>query len=89
MNFKNLIQVCKKEDFGPDLNIKILSFENWSILQCSIGWSDYPDWPYLQVMMGNNTFFGVLFFLYKFSFTLDIISRTWVHFMDDTYELPR
>jgi len=33
--------------------------------------------PYLQVTMGSNGLFGLLFYAYKFGFDVSIMSRIW------------
>jgi len=72
-----LINLKHREDFGHDYNIQILNVKNWSLLQVSVSWNDYPSLPYLQVTFGSNGLLGVLFWAYKFGLDIDIISRTW------------
>ena len=81
----NLIKFSKREDFGVDYYVQILNLgknfprplKNRSLLQFSFGWMEFPSGPYLQIIMGSNGLFGLIFMLYKFSFDLDILSRTW------------
>lgn len=80
MKLKNIIHVYGTHDFEPDLNVHVLTFKGWSLLQFSLGWSKYADWPYLQITMGNNMLFGVFGYIYKFSFSFDFLAKTWVHY---------
>jgi len=72
-----LINLKHREDFGHDYYVQILNVKKWSLLQASVSWNDYPSWPYLQVTMGSNGLFGIMFWVYKLGFDLDILSRTW------------
>jgi len=72
-----LINLKHREDFGHDYYIQILNIKNWSLLQVSVSWNDYPSLPYLQVTSGSNGLLGVLFWAYKFGLDIDILSRTW------------
>jgi len=72
-----LINLKHREDFGHDYYVQILNVKNWSLLQASVSWNDYPSWPYLQVTSGSNGLLGVLFWAYKFGLDIDILSRTW------------
>jgi hypothetical protein len=74
---KFLIKYNHHEDFGHEWYVQILNIRRWSLLQMSISWNDYPSWPYLQLTLGSNGFFGLLFWVYKFGFDMDFISRTW------------
>lgn len=79
------IRISRREDFGVDWYVQILNttkhcprpFKNRSLLQMSVSWNDYPSWPYIQISSGNGTFLSVLFWVYKFGFDVDFISRTW------------
>jgi len=73
----NIIKFVHKEDFGHEWYAQLLSVKNWSLLQVSVSWNDYPSWPYLQVTSGSNGLFGVLFWAHKFGFDVDVFSRTW------------
>jgi len=72
-----LINLKHREDFGHDYNVQILNVKNWSLLQVSVSWNDYPSLPYLQVTSGSNGLLGVLFWAHKFGLDIDILSRTW------------
>jgi len=72
-----LINLKHREDFGHDYYVQILNVKNWSLLQASVSWNDYPSWPYIQVTSGSNGLLGVLFWAYKFGLDIDILSRTW------------
>jgi len=72
-----LINLKHREDFGHEHYVQILNVKNWSLLQVSVSWNDYPGWPYLQVTSGSSGLLGVLFWVYKFGLDIDILSRTW------------
>ena len=72
-----LINLKYREDFGHEHYVQILNVKNWSLLQVSVSWNDYPGWPYLQVTSGSSGLLGVLFWVYKFGLDIDILSRTW------------
>ena len=65
----------------------ILDVKNWSLLQFSISWNDYPSWPYLQITFGSNGVFSILFWVYKFGLDVDILSRTWKWYYEQETEL--
>jgi hypothetical protein len=73
----NLINFKYREDFGDEWYVQILNIKRWSLFQGSVSWNDYPGWPYLQITFGSNGFFGILFWVYKFGLSIDILSRTW------------
>jgi len=76
-----LIQFKHRYDFGHDLYVQILNIRpkkyQWSLLQFSVSWNDFPSWPYIQITSGSNGLFSVLLWAYKFGFDIDILSRTW------------
>ena len=76
-----LIQVKHRYDFGHEYYVQLFSVRpidrQWSLLQVSVSWNDYPSWPYLQVTSGSNGLLSVLFWVYKFGFDIDVLSRTW------------
>ena len=74
---KKLIQVNYRYDFGHDCYVQFLNIRKWSLLQVSVSWNDYPGWPYLQLTMGSNGLFGLLFWVYKFGLDVSLASRTW------------
>jgi len=77
----NLIQFKHRYDFGHEVYVQILNIRpkkyQWSLLQFSVSWNDYPSSPYLQITMGSNGLLGILFWAYKFGFDIDVLSRTW------------
>jgi len=73
----SLIKFNYKEDFGHEWYVQVLNVKNWSLLQGSVSWNDFPGWPYLQITFGSNGLFGILFWAYKFGLDIDILSRTW------------
>jgi hypothetical protein len=74
---KRLIQFNVREDFGTDCYVQVLNIRRWSLLQVSFSWNDYAGWPYLQINVGSNGLFGLLFWTYKLGFDVSILSRTW------------
>lgn len=81
----DLIKFKYREDFGSEWYVQILNtgkhvpkpFKNWSLIQASVSWNDFPGMPYLQITFGSNGFFSILFWAYKFGLDIDILSRTW------------
>jgi hypothetical protein len=72
-----LSQFKYREDFGHEWYVQILNIKRWSFLQFSVSWNDFPSWPYIQITLGSNGLFSILFWAYKFGFDIDILSRTW------------
>ena len=72
-----LAQFKYREDFGHEWYVQILNIKRWSFLQFSVSWNDFPSWPYIQITLGSNGLFSILFWAYKFGFDIDILSRTW------------
>lgn len=76
-----LIQFKHRYDFGHEVYVQILNIRpkkyQWSLLQFSVSWNDFPSSPYIQITSGSNGLFSVLFWAYKFGFDIDILSRTW------------
>ena len=72
-----LFQLKHREDFGHEWYIQVLNIKNWSLLQVSVSWNDYPSWPYIQIKSGTGSTFSLLFWAYKFGLDVDILSRTW------------
>ena len=72
-----LINLKHREDFGHDWYVQVLTIKNWSLLQVSVSWNEWPSWPYIQVKSGSGSTFSLLFWVYKFGLDVDILSRTW------------
>ena len=72
-----LINFKHREDFGHDWYLQVLTIKNWSLLQVSVSWNDYPGWPYIQIKSGTGSTLSILFWAYKFGLDVDILSRTW------------
>ena len=72
-----LINFKHREDFGHDWYVQVLNIKNWSLLQVSVSWNDWPSWPYIQVKSGSGSTFSLLFWAYKFGMDVDILARTW------------
>jgi len=73
----NILKFVYKEDFGHDWYVQILNVKNWSLLQVSVSWNDYPSWPYIQIKSGSGSTLSILFWAYKFGFDIGILERTW------------
>ena len=73
----SLAQFKHRYDYGHNWYIQILVTENWSLFQGSVGWNDYPSWPYLQIKSGYGSTLSVLFCVYKFEIDIGFIERTW------------
>lgn len=73
----SLIKFNCKEDFGTDYYVQILNVKGWSLLQTSVSWNDFPGWPYIQIKSGSGSGLSIMFWVYKFGFDLDLLSRTW------------
>jgi hypothetical protein len=74
---KKLIQFNVRQDFGTDCYVQVLNVRNWSLLQVSFSYNDYAGWPYLQINMGSNGLFSLMFWVYKLGFDVSLLSRTW------------
>jgi hypothetical protein len=74
---KKLIQFNHRYDFGHDCYIQFLNVRNWSLLQVSFSWNDFAGLPYLQIHMGSNGLFGLLFWVHRLGFDVSLASRTW------------
>lgn len=72
-----LIKFAHKEDFGHEWYVQVLNVKGWSLLQASVSWNDFPGWPYIQIKSGSGSTLSLMFWVYKFGFDLDLISRTW------------
>ena len=72
-----LINFKHREDFGHDWYVQVLTIKNWSVLQVSVSWNDWPSWPYIQIKSGAGSTLSVMFWVYKFGLDVDILSRTW------------
>jgi hypothetical protein len=72
-----LINLKHREDFGHDWYVQVLTIKNWSLLQVSVSWNEWPSWPYIQIKSGTGSTFSLLFWAYKFGLDVDILSRTW------------
>jgi hypothetical protein len=73
----SIIKFNYRYDFGHDWYVQVLNIKRWSLLQVSVSWNDYSGWPYFQLSLGSNGFLSVLFWVYKFGLTVDVLCRTW------------
>lgn len=74
-----------KEDFGKEYIFTLFQTKKYSLIQFSIGWSDYSSgWPYLQMCIGNHRLLDVLFYWMKFSLCIELLGTTWNrHYIND------
>jgi hypothetical protein len=77
MKISRLIKFKHHYDYGHDWYAQILNIKRWSLFQLSVSWNDYPSWPYFQIKSGSGSVLSILFWVYKFGFDIDVISRTW------------
>lgn len=91
----SLIKFNYRYDFGHDWYVQIVNtgrhfpkfFKNYSVLQISVSWNDFPGWPYIQIASGSNGILSFLFWGYKFGLSIDILSRTWnFEYLEDLEE---
>jgi len=73
----NILKFVHKKDFGHEWYAQLLNVKNWSLLQVSVSWNDYPGWPYIQIKSGSGSTLSIMFWVYKFGFDIGIIERTW------------
>ena len=66
-----------KEDWGHDVYLTFLKGRHFSFLQLSLGWTDYPAYPHLQVSSGCGRLFSLIFWCYKFAIDFEILGHTW------------
>lgn len=72
-----LFKFKKIQDFGTDYEFTFLQGKLRSFIQLSVGWAEYPSWPYLQVSLGMNNLLDILFFAHSFSLNFTIFSYNW------------
>ncbi len=75
------------EDWGHDYYAQVLSVKGWSLLQVSVSWNDFPEWPFIQIKSGSGSTLSILFWVYKFGLDVDILSRTWNWYYEQETEL--
>jgi hypothetical protein len=79
-----LIDYAIREDFGKDFYFFFFKTEKYTLIQVSVGWYDYPSWPYCQISFGMGRIFNVFFQVYKFGFDLEFCGRTYnLNYLDD------
>lgn len=72
-----LIKFSHRYDFGHDWTVQILDIKRWSLFQVSVGWCEYPMWPFIQIKSGTGHGLSILFWAHKFGLDIDVLSRTW------------
>jgi len=73
----NILKFVHKEDFGHEWYAQLINVKDWSLLQVSVSWNDFPSWPFLQIKSGSGSTLSILFWVYKFGFDIGILERTW------------
>ena len=73
----NLINFKHREDFGHEWYVQVLNVKDWSLLQASVSWNDFPGWPYIQIKSGSGSTLIIMFWVYKFGFDIGFMERTW------------
>ena len=76
----SLIKFGKREDYGTEYYMTVLTTKKYSLLQMAFDIGEYGNWiefPYLQISMGYGRLFSFLFSLGKLGFTFDIAGRNW------------
>lgn len=72
-----LIDAFVRDDFGKEYCLALLKGKKRSFIQTSVGWSDWASTPMFHLTLGNNGFIDLFFYVYKFSFCLDVINQNW------------
>jgi hypothetical protein len=73
----NLLKFKHRYDFGHEWYVQFLFTDRWALLQASVSWNDFPDWPYIQIKSGTGSTLSIMFWCYKFGFDVGLIERTW------------
>lgn len=71
------IKFTKIFDFGTLYWIQILSTNKLTLFQFELNLSDYSGWPYLKIEFGQGCLASFQFYVYKFGFDVEFLSRTW------------
>jgi hypothetical protein len=72
-----LFDYYKKDDFGPEYTFTLFKGKRRSFIQFSFYWNDYPEFPYLQIGIGNYRLIDILFWCWKIGFALELFGFTW------------
>lgn len=72
-----ILDFYAREDFGKEYCLAFLKFKKYSLFQTSVGWSDYGSDPMMHLTLGCNGFITFFFYIHKFSFCFDVITRNW------------
>jgi hypothetical protein len=73
----SLIKFKHRYDFGQEWYVQVLNVKGWSLLQASVSWTESLGWPYVQIKSGTGSTLSIMFWVYKFGFDIDVLSRTW------------
>ena len=80
MKLSQIIQYGSNDNFGKEYYLKILNTISHSFFQISIDICDNEKWitfPYLQISMGHNNLFSLLFIFGKIGISFDLLGLTW------------
>jgi len=75
-----LFSLETREDYGKYHVFTILKGPKYSVFQFEMGNDDVAIssfWPYLQISFGLNSLIGAFCYVDRFSFTFNILGRTW------------
>lgn len=67
----------KRDDYGTDMYLSVLTTKRHSFLQFSLSFCEYSSWPYIQLSLGQNCLLGFFCYFYKIGFDIELIGRTW------------
>ena len=71
------VDYYKREDMGMEHIFTLFKSKRRSFIQLSVDWNDYPSGVYLQISIGNNRLFDILFYCWRFGFNLELFGFTW------------
>lgn len=92
----NLIQFNKREDYGREYNVTVLTVKEYALLQISIGIDSSNKWfvwPYMSITTGYNKLFSFYCCLGRVYLDFDLLSRNWAndyfYSVEDSTELEQ
>ena len=74
---KAILDTFVRDDFGKEYCLILLKGRKRTFIQTSVGWCDEPCSPLLHFTMGSSGLVSFFFYIYKFSFCLDLITYNW------------
>lgn len=67
-------------DFGQDYGIRVLTYRNWSLLQMSVSWNDFPSPLFLQARSLSKEVLDIQFLAYRLGIDVTILGKNWQWF---------